>query len=73
MRNAYPKLQGQLRRYEEHGLLIPDPASARMRFLALAEIDLIPLARRLATLLQQAGIPACTVVQLDEIPMWRIF
>lgn len=68
--DAYPKLQGQLRRYEEHGLLIPDPDSARMRFLAFAEIDLIPLTRRLATLLHQAGIPARTVVKLDETPMW---
>ena len=68
--DAYPKLQGQLRRYEEHGLLIPDPDSARMRFLAFAEIDLIPLIRRLETILQQAGVPAQTVVNLEESPTW---
>ncbi len=68
--DAYSKLQGQLRRYEEHGWLIPNPESARLRFLAFAEIELIPLTRRLATVLQQAGIPAQTVVQLDQTPMW---
>jgi hypothetical protein len=70
MLDAYPKLQGRLRRYEEEGLLIPNPDSAQMRFLAFAEIDLIPLTRRLATLLQQAGIPAQTVVNLEESPAW---
>lgn len=68
--DPYLKLQGQLRRYEEHGWLIPNPESARLRFLAFAEIELIPLTRRLTAVLQQAGIPAQTVVQLDETPMW---
>ena len=67
---AYSKLQGQLRRYEEQGVIVPNPDSARLRFLTFAEIELIPLTRRLATVLQQNGIPAQTVVKLDETPMW---
>lgn len=68
--DAYTKLQGKLQRYEEQGWLLPCPEAERSRFLAFAEIDLIPLVRRLATVLQQAGIPAQTVVQLDETPLW---
>lgn len=68
--DAYTRLQGQLQRYEEQGLLIPNPDSTRLRFVAFAEIELIPLTRRLETVLQQAGIPAQTVVKLDDNTMW---
>lgn len=68
--DAYTRLQGQLQRYEEQGWLIPNPDSTRLRFVAFAEIELIPLTRRLETVLQQAGIPAQTVVKLDDNTMW---
>ena len=68
--DAYSRLQGRLQRYEEEGWLTPCPDAERSHFLAFAEIDLIPLTRRLATVLQQAGIPAQTVVQLDETSLW---
>lgn len=68
--DAYTKLQGKLQRYEEQGWMTPCPDAERSRFLAFAEIDLIPLARRLAAILQQAGIPAHVAIELEERNMW---
>lgn len=68
--DAYTKLQGKLQRYEEQGWITPCSDSEHSRFLAFAEIDLIPLTRRLTTVLQQAGIPAQTIVKLDDNTMW---
>ena len=68
--DAYSQFQGRLQRYEEQGWITPGTDVERTRFLAFAEIDLIPLTRRLATILQQAGIPAQTVDRLDDTPMW---
>lgn len=68
--DAYTKLQGKLQRYEEQGWITPCPNAERSRFLAFAEIDLIPLTRRLAAILQQAGTAAHVVVQLEEDTMW---
>jgi hypothetical protein len=67
---AYTKLQGKLQRYEEQGWITPCPDAERSRFLAFAEIDLIPLARRLATILRQAGISAYVAVELEDRNMW---
>lgn len=68
--DAYAQLQGRLQRYEEQGVITPSPDAERSRFVAFAELDLIPLCRRLVTVLQQAGIPAQAVDKLDETPMW---
>lgn len=68
--DAYTKLQGKLQHYEEQGWITPSPEAERSRFLAFAEIDLIPLTRRLATVLQQAGIPAHVAIELEEHNMW---
>ena len=68
--DAYTKLQGKLQRYEEQGWMTPCPDAERSRFLAFAEIDLIPLVRRLATILQQAGISAHVAVELETDHMW---
>ena len=68
--DAYTKLQGKLQRYEEQGWLSPRLDAERSRFLAFAEIDLIPLVRRLAAILQQAGIPAHVAIELEERNMW---
>ena len=65
--DAYTTLRGKLQRYEEQGWLLPCPETERSRFLAFAEIDLIPLTRRLATVLQQAGIPAHVAVHGDGL------
>ena len=54
---AYTTLQGKLQQYEESGRLMPHPSARRERFRAFAEADLMPLSRRLATILTQAGIP----------------
>lgn len=68
--DAYTKLQGRLQHYEENGWMTPSPDAQLSRFLAFAEIDLIPLTRRLAAILQQAGMAAHVVVQLEEDNMW---
>ncbi len=67
---AYTTLQKTLQQYEETGRLTPHPDAMRWRFLAFAEADLMPLTRRLATILNQAGIPAQTGAQLQEESMW---
>ncbi len=67
---AYTTLQGKLQQYEETGRLTPHPDAMRERFRAFAEADLMPLTRRLATILTQAGIPAETSAQLEEESMW---
>ncbi|HRB16180.1 MAG TPA: hypothetical protein PK224_10350 [Nitrospira sp.] len=67
---AYTTLQNKLQQYEETGRLTPRPDAMRSRFLAFAEADLMPLTRRLATILTQAGIPAYTRAQLEEEAMW---
>lgn len=67
---AYTTLQEKLQQYEEMGRLRPHPDATRARFLAFAEADLLPLTRRLATILNQAGIPAQTAAQLEEESMW---
>lgn len=67
---AYTTLQGKLQQYEESGRLMPHPSARRERFRAFAEADLMPLSRRLATILTQAGIPAYTEAQLDGKPLW---
>ncbi len=67
---AYSKLQGRLQQYEEKGWIHPTPDIGVARFQAFAEPDLIPLTRRLVTILQQAGIPAHAVDKLHETPMW---
>lgn len=68
--DAYTTLQGKLQQYEETGQLTPHPNTAHARFLAFAEADLMPLTRRLATILNQAGIPAQIGAQLEEESMW---
>lgn len=67
---AYTTLHEKLQQYEETGRLTPHPDATRARFLAFAEADLMPLTRRLATILNQAGIPAQTGAQLEEESMW---
>lgn len=67
---AYTTLQGKLQQYEEKGWIMPNSDAERSRFLAFAETDLIPLTRRLATILNQAGIPAQAVNKLEDTPMW---
>lgn len=67
---AYTTIQGKLQQYEEKGWITPAPKAARSRFLAFAETDLIPLTRRLATILNQAGVPAQAIDQLEEEFPW---
>lgn len=67
---AYTTIQGKLQQYEEKGWITPAPEAARSRFLAFAETDLIPLTRRLATILNQAGVPAQAIDQLEEETPW---
>lgn len=68
--DAYTNLQQKLQQYERTGQLTPHPEAARPRFLAFAEADLMPLARRLATILCQAGIPAEASAQLEGDALW---
>lgn len=67
---AFTTLRTFLQRYEENGGISPSPATKRLRFLAFADIELIPLMRRLTTVLQQAGIPARDVVELGGESAW---
>jgi len=67
---AYTTLQEKLQQYEEAGRHRPHPDGTRARFLAFAEADLIPLTRRLATIVGQAGIPAQATAQLEDESMW---
>ena len=67
---AFTTLRTFLQRYEEQGGISPSPATNRLRFLAFADFELIPLMKRLTTVLQQAGIPARDVVQFGEEPVW---
>lgn len=68
--DAYTALQQKLQQYERTGRLTPHPDSPRTRFLAFAEADLMPLTRRLATILSQAGIPAQANAQLESESLW---
>ena len=67
---AFTTLQTFLHRYEEQGGISPTPEMNQLRFLAFAEVELVPIIRRVTTVLQQAGIPAHDVVKLREDPMW---
>lgn len=67
---AFTTLQGKLRQYEESERFMPSRDARRERFRAFAEADLMPLTRRLATILTQGGIPASTKTHLEETPMW---
>lgn len=67
---AFTTLRTFLQQYEEHSGISASPATKRLRFLAFADIELIPLMRRLTTLLQQAGIPARDVAELSGEPAW---
>lgn len=67
---AYTTFQSKLQQYEEKRWIMPNPEAERSRFLAFAETDLISLTRRLATILNQAGIPAQAIDKLEEDPMW---
>ncbi len=67
---TFTTLHTLLQRYEEQGWLTPCPGTERSRFLAFAANDVVPLTRRLTTLLQQAGISAQDVVELDQENPW---
>ncbi len=68
--DAYTTLQQKLQQYERMGRLTPHPEASRLRFLAFAEADLMPLTRRLATILCQAGIPAEASAQPEGDSLW---
>lgn len=68
--DAYITLQQKLQQYERTGRLTPHPDATRARFLAFADADLVPLTRRLATILSQAGIPAQASAQLEGESLW---
>lgn len=65
--DLFANLRTALQTREEAALLQPPANIAVPRFLAHAQPDLISLIRLLANLLQKAGIPAETVVELDGL------
>jgi hypothetical protein len=68
--DPFAPLRAVLRHHHDTGRLRIASDMARDRFLAYAEIDLLPLFRRLCHVLRQEGLSAQDVHALDDHPPW---